>query len=219
MTFGLITEGPTDQLVLRTLLARFFADPDIDTRTVQPNVDSTDKKDHFGGWKNVLNYCSSPDMAAALEANDYVVIQLDTDVCEEYGVMKRQGGQDKTTEEIFTATKEKIIESISLGLYNLHKDKVIFAISYNEIECWLLPLYFNNNLRTKTINCCDQLNQALAKVGFTVDCGNKQVKYYNKICKNIKGKDMVVNMSAHNNSFNQFVQQLTLIEPLYKTNQ
>lgn len=38
-----------------------------------------------GGWTEVLRYCSSQRVAEALVDNDYVVIQIDTDVCEEVG--------------------------------------------------------------------------------------------------------------------------------------
>lgn len=207
MTFGLITEGPTDQIVLHTLLARYI-DPNVDIRTVQPNTDSTDKAAHFGGWRLVLNYCQSPDMVAVLEANDYVIIQMDTDVCDDYGVSKRQGELDLTGDEIVAQTKEVIIANIGAELYSKHKEKVIFAISYESIECWLLPLYFTDNSRTKTLNCCEKLNQELIKKGFTIDCNSKAPRYYNKICREIKSRKQVEAMSAHNGSFNQFVAQL-----------
>ena len=86
MVFHLITEGPTDQTVLRHILTRYFSNPDLDIRPLQPNVDSSDPAEHFGGWSLVLNYCKSPEMVialkfAALEQEGYVLIQLDTDVC------------------------------------------------------------------------------------------------------------------------------------------
>ena len=211
MTFGLITEGPTDQVVLRYLLARYFSDPDIDTRPVQPNTDSTDKEDHFGGWKNVLNHCSSADMTAALQGYDYVIIQIDTDCCEDYGVPKRVGGKDITDNEIVQKTKELIIENIGADLYAKYSSKIIFAISHSSIECWLLPFYFANNQRKKTVNCCETLNQELNRDGFNLDCNNKKEKYYHKICKKIRSKAQIESESVHNDSFNLFISRLTSI--------
>jgi hypothetical protein len=49
MAFGLITEGPTDQIVLNYILARYFKDPNIEIRPVQPNTDSTDEEETKGG--------------------------------------------------------------------------------------------------------------------------------------------------------------------------
>ncbi len=210
MTFGLITEGPTDQVVLRHILARFFS-PDIDIRPVQPNTDSTDEAEHLGGWSRVLGYCKSPDMLAALQVNDLVVVQIDTDVCEKYGVQKREGGLDISDDEIIEKTKAVIVENIGTDLFKEHSHKIIFAISHDSIECWLLPLYYTNNNRTKTFNCCDTLNQELRKRDFTIDCNNKRAKEYNKICKEIRNKTIIESISVHNNSFNQFIQKLATL--------
>ena len=212
MVFGLITEGPTDQVVLRHLLARYFSNPDIDVRPVQPNTDSTDKADHFGGWFNVLQFCKSADMKTELEAKDYVVIQIDTDICEEYGVQKREGGVDLTGEEIAQKTREIIIASIGADLYEEFKEKIVFAISYESIECWLLPIYFNDNSRNKTLNCCEKLNQELSKGSFTIAySGKKRPNDYEKICRNVKNKEKVEEISVHNSSFAQFIQSLSAI--------
>ena len=211
MTFGLITEGPTDQLVLRNILARFFSDPDIDTRPVQPNTDSTDEADHFGGWVKVLAYCRSADMIVALQAYDFVIVQIDTDCCEEYGVSKRTGGMNITADEIVQKAKTVIIEKIGTEIYAEYSRKIIFAISHDSIECWLLPLYYNDNRRTKTTNCCETLNQELSKKGFTLDCNSKKEKQYHKICKEIKNKRQIESISIHNNSFKEFIHSLTNI--------
>ena len=164
MNFGLITEGPTDQVVLKHLLARYFSDPDIDTRSVQPNFDSTDEVSHFGGWLKVLEYCKSPDMKIALEGYDFIIIQMDTDVCEEFGVKKREGGLVLPEIDIIHQIKSVIIQYIDNEIYQEFQHKIIFAISHESVECWLLPLYFENNVRNKTFNCCDTLNQELIKI-------------------------------------------------------
>lgn len=208
MIFRLITEGPTDQTVLRYILAKYFAEPDIDVRPVQPNTDSTDTQDHLGGWSRVMKYCNSLDMAMVLEADGCVVIQIDTDRCEDYGVVKRVDGRDKTEAELIGATKATLIDKIGEALYERHSDKIAFAISHESIECWLLPLYYNDNSRTKTVNCCNKLNQELVKEGFTLDCENKKEKYYHKICKKIKNKTHVEAISGFNSSFNEFIQNL-----------
>lgn len=207
-TFGLITEGPTDQVILRTILARNIS-PDVDIRPVQPNTDATDNIEHFGGWVKVLDYCKSAEMKIVLQAYDYTIIQIDTDVCEEYGVVRRKGGRDLTDVEIVEKTKEKIIENIGNEVYVPYKEKIIFAISHSSLECWLLPLYFNDNRQSKTVNCCETLNQELFREGFTIDCNSKKEKFYQKICKKIKSKAQVESMSVHNNSFQQFIHQLT----------
>jgi hypothetical protein len=207
-TFGLITEGPTDQVILRYLLAKFFSNPNIDTRPVQPNTDSTDTLAHLGGWGRALAYCKSAGMIIALQAYDFMIIQVDTDRCEDFGVMKREGCHDVSNEEIAEKTKAVIIEHIGNDLYRQYHQKIVFAISHESIECWLLPLYFNDNNRKKTFNCCEKLNQELIKDGFTLDCNNKKEKYYYRICKKIRNKEHVESIAAHNHSFSLFIQRL-----------
>lgn len=215
MTFGLITEGPTDQVVLRYLMAKFFGDPDIDIRSLQPNVDATDQADKDGGWGRVRNYCQSADMPAVLEANHHVIIQIDTDVCEDYGVGKRDGDRDLTDIEIVEKTREIIVGYIDPALFVQYGPKIIFAISHESIECWLLPLYYINANRTKTTNCCETLNRELMKGDFTLDCNSKKDKFYHRIFRDkkreLRNRADVENMSVHNNSFNQFVTQLAAI--------
>ena len=213
MTFGLIAEGPTDLKVLRFLLAKYFSNTDIDIRPIQPNTDSTDKIDHFGGWKKVLDYCSSNDMLSVLEYQDYVIIQIDTDVCEEYGVKRRISGRDLTSDQLIVATKSKIIDHIGGEIYEQYQDKILMAICHESMECWLLPLYFTNNTKSKTINCCDTLNQELKKQeDFTIDCTIKKPKYFEYICKQkLKSKNQIVAISQFNPGFSMFIESLSII--------
>ena len=211
MIIGLITEGPTDQIIIKQLLAKYLGDPNIDTRTLQPNTDCSDIAKHFGGWGRVFDYCASSDFETALQAMDFVLIQLDTDVCEEYGVKKRIGDRDVHESEIIEEAKTKLIQKMGISLYRAYKGKIILAISHGSLECWLLPLYFNDNNRKKTMNCCNQLNQALKKEGFTIDCNHKAPLFYNKICKNLKNKAQILKMKDGNLSFNDFINRLDKI--------
>ena len=86
-TIGLITEGETDQHILKHVLIGYFNDPDLVVRNLQPAADETDadSMSEFGGWVNVFNYCQPEFLEGALKRNDFVVIQVDTDVSEQKG--------------------------------------------------------------------------------------------------------------------------------------
>lgn len=60
-TFGLITEGITDQEVITNILFGYYDNPDLDITELQPLKDETDSKKsaNFGGWGNLLEYCKS----------------------------------------------------------------------------------------------------------------------------------------------------------------
>ena len=93
-TFGLVAEGATDHAVLTRILAGAFDDRNIDARPLQPLTSSADrgKPASFGGWQNVLAYLCSPNLEQALQIVNYVVVQIDTDVSQEFGVDTHRGG-------------------------------------------------------------------------------------------------------------------------------
>ena len=72
-TFGLITEGKTDQIVIDNILAGYFNSRDIDINELQPLRDETDKNrsETFGGWYRVFEYCRSIRFKEAFQFNDY----------------------------------------------------------------------------------------------------------------------------------------------------
>ena len=82
VSFALITEGITDQAVIENILIGCFDDPIVNP--IQPLRDATDKQATHGGWELVLEHLRSPGLNQALQFNDFVIVQLDTDVSEEH---------------------------------------------------------------------------------------------------------------------------------------
>ena len=93
--------------------------------------------------------------------------------------------------------------------------RIIFAVCFNEIECWLLPLFFTNHERCRTHNCIYTLNRELARKNLPViPSGDEKnspnaLKAYKKILKNIRNKKTVEDISAFNYGFRQLVSALT----------
>jgi len=84
--FGLVAEGKTDIIILDNILYGYFNDlegDEIEVTALQPNLDETDS---FGSWYNVLEYCKSAEFREAFDFLDYLVIQMDSDICEELGI-------------------------------------------------------------------------------------------------------------------------------------
>jgi hypothetical protein len=61
VTFGFITEGITDQIIIEHILNGFFETSDIDINELQPIRDETDRNrsENYGGWRLVFDYCKS----------------------------------------------------------------------------------------------------------------------------------------------------------------
>jgi len=210
-TFAIIAEGPSDFVVLRHILAGYFADPNIVATQLQPAVDDTSGHSSPGGWYEVLRYVGSEKFIGAFERGDFVILHIDTDVCEEphFAVSRRDtDGRSRTPDEILALTTERLIREITPEVYERFRARIIFAIAVESIECWLLPLYYTDKHREKRVNCLNDLNAALAaREGFSIDANHKQPKYYFKIVKRLKRKDIDA-CSPHNPGFKTFVAAL-----------
>lgn len=217
--FGLITEGVTDQIIIEYILNGYFDTDDIDINVLQPLRDETNRRqsENYGGWTLVFDYCKSEVFKLAFQLNDYIIIQIDTDVSEElhYDVSKRDAttGRDLEVVELIEKVKEKFINLIGSEFFDAYQEKIIFAISVHSIECWLLPLYYNDRKKSKIVNCLPTLNRELDRQeGFTIDRENKKVDYYEKIAKKFRKHRKLIRWCEENPSFRIFVEELRIRE-------
>lgn len=216
--FALIAEGPSDHVVLTHFLAAYFKDPDIVANPLQPPSSAIP-----GGWTEVLRYCSSQRVADALVDNDYVVIQIDTDVCEEVGfdVPRRDPASAKelTPDELAEKVTELLIARLPPGVHEKFADRLLFAICVDSIECWLLPLYYTDNRRSKLTHCLGSLNQQLSiQEKFSIDPADKQTRYYEKIMRSKKcGKRKTLeSIAAESPSLARFIRALDHHFPAFR---
>lgn len=172
-SFALLAEGETDQVVLEEIIQTIYQeqiDEEVVVRYAQPVYDETSRSRHenFGGWEMLLNFCESKErILQALTANDYIVIQIDTDICEHerIGISKNK----KTTTQLIYEMKEFIKSRIPPEVYQNHNERIIFAIAVHSTECWLLPLHaVRDGDKNQVLNCEDRLRRAL---------GAKRIKY------------------------------------------
>ena len=148
ISFGLITEGLTDQIVIENILAGYFNNPDLDITPLQPQRDKKDENKFtgYGSWSQVFAYCRSRDFQESFQFNDYIIIQIDTDVSEEFGIPQQDKNGEFTPEELIEKVIEKFKQEIGEDFYNKFQQRIIWAISVHSIECWLLPLYYQEKV-------------------------------------------------------------------------
>ena len=215
INIGLITEGITDQIVIRHILLGYFGEDNIEIRDLQPEKN----KDKFGNWLNVFNYCHSNDFRLSLKANDYLIIQIDTDVSQEKGFdisQTDENGDLVNPEELIRKVKAKLVELIGTEFYQEYYNKIIFAISVHSIECWLLPLYYQDSNKQKTERCFNLLGKKInelynqKKIKFYFDLKNKTKisKHYREISKEYLNIKKLEKGYPHNPSFKVFIEEL-----------
>ncbi len=211
-SFGFITEGKTDQIVIGNILSGYFNTPDLDFRPFLPLLDETDKKkENFSNWKLVLDYCHSDKFKEAFQFIDYLIVQIDTDTCEErhYDISKLEAGRELPPEELVEKVSLKLQELIGKDFYTNYSKQIIFAISVHEIECWLLPLYYTDNKKKKHKGCLATLNQALCRTeNFRISDSNKNPDYYEIISRKYSKKRTLMSKYQDNPSLKIFIEEI-----------
>ncbi len=211
-TYALITEGRTDQAVIENILYGFLGSYDADINWLLPLRDDTDmnRTENFSNWELVFEYCRSEKFRQAFQLNDYVIIQVDTDVSEEpnYDVPKFEKGKELDVPELIRRVRAKLVSLITDEIYSKFEDRIIFAISVHSLECWLLPIFYKDKKASKTKGCQAALNMALRKRMKMQISGRKDVKIYERISSVFRKNKELRKLSPANPSLKKFIDEL-----------
>lgn len=170
--FALVTEGPTDHGILKNVLIGFFKDqrePDIHREHPDPQAEK-----QYGGWTLVLQYLRQKKFQQAFQLNQFLIVQVDTDVCEESGFdVPRQDAHGPLELTDFVA---KVVGRLKVEIgaddFAIYGDRFVFAIGVDQLECWVLPLWYNGSKGEQTVHCverlggCSQLRDALDRKNY-----------------------------------------------------
>jgi hypothetical protein len=208
--FGLVAEGITDQIVIENILYGFYKnynDLDEEIQPLEPPRDETDMRQaysEFGtGWSAIFNYLSETRFRDDVLNNEYVIIQIDTDVAEDFNCSKNQ-----SVEAIIKCVIETMVAKIDSKniFYQEHRKKIIFAISVHSLECWILPIY-ESNKKEKIIKCEEKLKKAIPKVSKKLKI-EKNYKNYNKLTQEFLKHKKLMKIVSQNSSFQIFIKSL-----------
>ena len=221
VTIGMICEGVSELKILTYIINRYLGD-DVVVNRIQPPTrisHGIEKQDDDGGWLQVLNHCNDNVISDNMVTNDYIVIQIDTDTCTQkhYDVDIYDGDNRRVSDnELYKRVCSRLKQNISSEVWDAFSDRILFAICFNETECWLLPLYYSNDpkKRCATTNCIYILNDQLQKDGLGIPEKNKNsseaLSVYQKVLKRMKRKDIPV-IAQYNYGFRKFVEQMEAI--------
>lgn len=205
---GIVCEGITDYTILKHITECYLRDWDVYVVPLKPRVTPLGIQDGFGSWTGVLDYISGADgmlFEAVHEGCDYVIVQIDTDVCDQYGV----GKNHKTDSQLHMEVMQRLL---SLTHPDFDPSKLLFAITIEETECWLLPfLTTNPKISCRTTGCVNVLNR-LHKGGEYIDPHNKNAPgarkvYINALRQKRKAKELKA-ISLYNFGFKWFIDSL-----------
>lgn len=221
-SIALICEGVSEIKILSYIINRYMGD-DVVVNAIQPSlktVHGQEKQDEDGGWLQVLNHCTDEVVKDVMASNEYLVIQIDTDTCIQtnYNVDIYDENHHKVADNtLYERVCTRLKLNISEEIWSNYSDRILFAICFNETECWLLPLYYENDAKKRcaTNNCIYILNQKLQKDGLGIPEKDKNsseaVSVYQQILKKMKRKD-IPRIAQYNYGFRKFVEQMDAIK-------
>ncbi len=222
-TFGIIAEGITDQKVIENILIGYFGNEDDEpvVTYVQPPDDKTSRSNAPapGGWTLVFAHLQSGAHVNNLQFNDYLVIHIDTDVCEDKGfdVPRKENGKELEPNELACRVVEKLKTLIGQDVCEQHGHRILFAVAVHGIECWLMPLIFPNNKKAaKIAGCLKAANDALKaqnELKLSNDDGShKNPLAYDKASSLFRKHVTILKLRDKNPSLDAFVGQLVQLE-------
>lgn len=205
---GIVSEGVSDYFILKHIVERYLKEKDVYTIPLKPKVTSKNKQEGFGTWQGVFDYIKGDDnliVEAVKEGCEYVVVQIDTDVSSQYGV---ENNSDDV-QAFWTAIKDKLIGSVHP---DFPKDKLIFAICIQEIECWLIPFVSTiENECQNTDRCLNIVNRHIRTKG-SIDKQNKNSQQAQRLYQYILGQKKkpleIKDCSRYNFGFKKLIGQL-----------
>lgn len=163
--FALVGEGPTDFPVLENILIGYFKPqraPVINWDHPNPQAEAA-----HGGWTLLLQYLRDKRFRDAFQLNRFLVVQVDTDITQEIGfdVPHHDENGPLPVGELVNRVIQRLREEIGKPDWEVFGERFIFAIAVDEIECWVLPLWFEDAHAEKVTGCIGTLGacQSLRK--------------------------------------------------------
>lgn len=209
--FGIIAEGPTDQVVIENILLGYFSDreDEIGVNFVQPPRPLGETP---AGWGHVFQSLQRQDCEKSLQFNDFVVIHIDTDVQEEPGfdVSRRVDGNELPLSDQVSRVIDRLKQFVDSAFYAANSHRILFAIAVDSIECWLLPLLYNDNRAHKVTGCLDTANRELRRRNMNglSAAGEKFLQAYDEASSPYRKRRKLLDRGPENPSLQLFLDQL-----------
>ena len=172
MKIGVICEGHTDRAVIKNILKGLKG---IDSSQIVPlrpyySLDETDLSNipegSFSNWSLVKAECENSikiERFLSIEGHDFVIIHIDADRSDEYGVPK-----PVKDSEYSDKMRGSIITKMNEWLGNKFEDQILYAVAIEETEAWILTIY-NKKDSTQSADPKTKLKRLLSKKGINYE--------------------------------------------------
>jgi len=217
-TIGILSEGRTDQVVIERILKGFFdRDGRLEVNPIFPPEIVPAGEPEEGGWTVLKSRLMQGYHRQALAFNDYLVVHIDTDVCEEVGyeVSRRDPntGALLDPDALRQATIERLIDWLGRDFYSRYGERILFAVAVDGIECWLLPLLEDKLAKQrKTTGCRDAADVALRRTGHPSLGAADRLRHYARVASPYLKRKTLLAKGRLNPSLSAFLADLEQCE-------
>jgi len=213
--FALVTEGVTDHAIIKNILIGYFKEqrePDVYRELPNPQA-----KNRHGGWTLVIQYLKEKKFRQALQMNRYIIVQVDTDVAEDAGFdVPKQGPDGPISMDRFIADViDRLKFEIGSDDWAAYGEQFIFAIGVEQLDCWLLPLWFADAKGKQIANCttrlggCQKLREKLTTKNYHwITHDKKDYLSYDIASRDYRKRDILLIQGRRNPSLNVFLNDL-----------
>lgn len=216
---AVICEGVSEFKIINHIVSRYIENCFLNA--VQPKINPQKEiQEDDGGWSRVLEHCNDDVFENIFQLNDYLIIQVDTDSSHisPFDIKHNfSNGIAKSRQRLHAEIKIRLMKRVSRDVRKKYLNRILFAICHNEIECWLLPIYYNDKRKCKTNNCIFLINEVLSKHKIsTIPDKHKNSpnakKAYREILKNVRRKSDVIRIANESWGFLNFINGLDVIQ-------
>jgi hypothetical protein len=165
----------------------------------------------------VLQYLRTKQYQKALLHHRFLIVQVDTDVAEDVGfdVPRQDRNGPIPIDQFIRNVVERLRSEINEEDRTLYGDRFIFAIGVEQLECWLLPLWFAGAKANQTVNCterlgrCNQLRNELTRHNFKwIQRKPKEHLSYDLASRGYRKRAVLMEQGAKNPSLRVFLEEL-----------
>lgn len=217
-TFALLTEGVSDQRVLKSVLIGFMQQfEDEDEPEILPVFPppAPPGGTSQGGWTLLLAQLEAGGHLQALQTNDYVVVHIDTDVANDPGFDVPTA--NLSAQDIRAAVIARLEQKMGPAAAAACAGRILYAIAVHSIECWLLPIVFSDGgeqaQAKRLIDCQKLVNERLNErdeplLSGTTNWKDKEPRRYEELSKPYKKWKALKVAAPKNPSLKLFVDDL-----------
>lgn len=205
--FAVIGEGQPDHIIIKNIIHGFFKNKTLPVNRWLPEIDES------VGWNRVLKYLGTEGFRTRLLNTDFCIVQIDTNECEQWKEgLSHIGGDSSQIDNFIENVKAVLIKKIGADYFSL-KEKIFFAITVHDLECWMLPFNSKHSAEQSKIFSCKKTMQGIAITKkLSIDKKSdpyKRIKSFENLSKEMRDHSVLLEKSKLNPSLNIFVNTLS----------